>query len=67
LLTSTERTKVQAALDATPPEMKLKMGNYSAWAMAAQYDAWMDVWSRCFGMALNVGHNSDLVKVIMRP
>jgi hypothetical protein len=57
----------RATLGSIKAEIKLSMENAAMLAMGAQYDAWMDVWSRCFGMALNVGHNSDLVKVIMRP
>jgi hypothetical protein len=41
--------------------------NQAMLALGAQYDAWIDVWSRCFGMALAVGHSRDLVKVILRP
>lgn len=67
LLSADDRKKIQTAIDGTPKDMKIEMGNLATYAMGAQYDAWMDVWSRCFAMALNVGHNSDLVKVIMRP
>lgn len=49
------------------PNGPAESSNLSMLALGAQYDAWMDVWSRCFGMALAVGHSRDLVKVILRP
>jgi hypothetical protein len=40
---------------------------FSARALGAQYDAFMDSWSRVVGVALTPAKNGDLTKVLFRP
>lgn len=58
--------KLGAVQNLTPEKIK-QLRNYSARNMGAQFDAFLDSWSRVVGMALAPARHGDLARVLFRP
>jgi isochorismate synthase EntC len=67
-LKSTAANKLKSSLASYPPKGDQKtIRELSTRALGAQYDAFMDSWSRVVGVALTPAKNGDLTKVLFRP